>query len=396
MINKEIGQIVEEDLQGLIKNAVREGRDIEYKQELPSDSDAAKIEFLADVSSFANAVGGDLLIGIIEDKGEPKDVRGVPIEDADKQIQRLDNIIREGLSPRIPLLEIKPVELKNSKYVFILRISQSWISPHRVVYRGHDRFYSRNSSGKYPLDVNELRAAFNLTETVRDHILNFKADRISKIIAGETFVPGGFENPKIVLHLIPLVSFSRLPYFEIEKVTNDHNIIHAKMRPLASSVSDSSYNFDGFITYRERTGGKASAYFQLFRSGIIETVNAQMIRSDEKRLVIPSLTFESEIIVIVPRYLELYKVINVAMPMFLFLTLIGVKGYKMAYSGLNDFIHNRPAIDRDILQAPEIIIQNYEVKAEGILKPCFDSIWNASGFPGSPYYDENSERRTRP
>ena len=48
-------------------------------------------------------------------------------------------------------------------------------------------------------------------------------------------------------------------------------------------------------------------------------------------------------------------------------------------------------IDRDILLLPEIILENYDIKAEKILKPCFDSIWNACGFSGSFYYNDEGE-----
>ncbi len=48
-------------------------------------------------------------------------------------------------------------------------------------------------------------------------------------------------------------------------------------------------------------------------------------------------------------------------------------------------------IDRDILLLPEIVIESYDVIAEDILRPCFDSIWNACGFPRSPNYDDTGE-----
>ncbi|MCD6594362.1 ATP-binding protein, partial [bacterium] len=68
MIAKNIDQISEEDLQALIDNSVLEGKTIEYKQSLPGNSDSDKKEFLADISSFANASGGDLIYGILEDR----------------------------------------------------------------------------------------------------------------------------------------------------------------------------------------------------------------------------------------------------------------------------------------------------------------------------------------
>ena len=53
-----------------------------------------------------------------------------------------------------------------------------------------------------------------------------------------------------------------------------------------------------------------------------------------------------------------------------------------------DEIHT---IDRDVLLLPEVIVESYGVKAEDVLKPCFDSIWNACGFPGDLYYNDAGE-----
>ena len=86
MISKNIDQIIENDLKALIDNSVLEGKTIEYKQSLPSNSDSDKKEFLADISSFANASGGDLIYGIIENRntGDTKiTLEGLIIENID-------------------------------------------------------------------------------------------------------------------------------------------------------------------------------------------------------------------------------------------------------------------------------------------------------------------------
>ena len=155
---------------------------------MPSNSDLDKKEFLADVSSFANASGGDLIYGIITDSGIPTKLEGIDIDPSrvDQEIRRLDNIIRDSIEPRIPSLVIQPVRLTNSKTVLIVRVHKSWISPHRVSFKEHDKFYSRSSNGKYPMDVAELRIAFNLSETITERIRKFRENRISNIFANET------------------------------------------------------------------------------------------------------------------------------------------------------------------------------------------------------------------
>jgi predicted HTH transcriptional regulator len=75
-LNKQLESIEEGDLQDLIDNQVSKGKIMEYKEALPSNSESDKKEFLADVSSFANAAGGDLIFGIGEDSGVPIELCG--------------------------------------------------------------------------------------------------------------------------------------------------------------------------------------------------------------------------------------------------------------------------------------------------------------------------------
>ncbi|MGD9394752.1 MAG: ATP-binding protein, partial [Dehalococcoidia bacterium] len=134
MLNPDIEQITKEELQALVENEVAERKTLEYKQALSVDSESAKKEFLADVSSFANASGGDLVFGITEDKttGVPKSLDGINIENPDQEILRLESMIRDGVEPRIPSIRTRSIPLENSKVALVIRIPKSWISPHRV------------------------------------------------------------------------------------------------------------------------------------------------------------------------------------------------------------------------------------------------------------------------
>jgi len=389
MIAKNIDQITEENLQALIDNSVLEGKTIEYKQSLPSNSDSDKKEFLADVSSFANASGGNLIYGIYEDRntGVPKTLEGLTIENIDREIIRLESMIREGIEPRILGITIKSVNLSNSRTALIIRVPKSWISPHRVSFKGHDKFYSRSTNGKYPLDVAELRIAFNLSETITERIRKFREDRISKIFGNETPIPF-YDNPKIVLHLIPIISFNPAQNYEISRISSHPE----KMRPIYCSGLSHRYNLDGFLTYSTGKEEKSHSYVQLFKNGIIEAVEGLLLEPYEGKLLIPSIAYERELIKSLPEYLSVLKTLNVDLPVFIFLTLLGVKGYSMTVEDRMRFwIYGVYTIDREVLLLPEIVIESYEVIAKDILRPCFDSIWNACGFPRSLNYNDVGE-----
>ncbi len=388
MIAKSVDQITEEDLQALVDNSVVERKTLEYKQALPSNSDSDKKEFLADVSSFANASGGDLIYGITSDKktGTPKSVDGLSIENADQEILRLENMIRDGIGPRIASITTKSISLSNSGDALLIRIPKSWNSPHRVTFKGHDKFYSRSSNGKYPLDVGELRIAFNLSETITERIRNFRQDRISKIFANETPVPF-YDSAKIVLLLIPIISFNPAQSYNISQIASHPE----KIPPIYSYGGSNRYNLDGFLTYSEDQERKTYSYVQLFRNGIIEAVEGLVLEPREGKLIIPSIAYEEELIKSLSDYLSLLKTLNVEPPIFIFLTLLGVKGYSMSVDRFKFPTRRSHTIDRDILLLPEVVTESYDVSAEQVLKPCFDSIWNACGFASSFNYNKQGE-----
>ena len=162
-LRNSLQEIEESDLQDLVDNQVRESRDLEYKLEVPGNSSGAKKGFLAEVASFANTTGGNLIIGIADDDGVASDCVGVELQSVDEGIHRLHSILEAGLDPRIPGLSIRDVELTSGNVVLIVRVPHSVIAPHMITFEKSSRFYARNSTGKYPMDVREIRAAFSLT-----------------------------------------------------------------------------------------------------------------------------------------------------------------------------------------------------------------------------------------
>jgi hypothetical protein len=248
----------------------------------------------------------------------------LPHIDPDVQKQRLENMIRDGIEPRIPGVSIRPIPLRTGGVVMAIRIPRSWALPHVVKIEGHWRFYSRNSAGKYPLDVSEVRAAFALSETAADRIRKFRAERLSMIIAGETPVelPSW---PKIVLHLVPLNAFDPAVKFDVNSLAN--NV--ADLAPIYAHGWTYRHNFDGLLTYTQPQTDVKLTYLQIFRTGTLEAVESMMLRPQDDRRTIPSFTFEQQLIHALPRFLSIQKRLGVEPPVLIMLTLLGVAGYTM-------------------------------------------------------------------
>ena len=98
MLDKPIADITADDIQHLVDEGTPEKRTLEFKTVLPGTKDSERKEFLADVSSFANAAGGDLIYGVATTDGRATAAPGVTAQNVEAELLRLDQMIRSGIT----------------------------------------------------------------------------------------------------------------------------------------------------------------------------------------------------------------------------------------------------------------------------------------------------------
>lgn len=350
MIPKPLDHVTEDDLIGLVKAAVSEHRTIDYKREIQQLNDEGRRELLADVSSFANTAGGDLIFGMTETGGIPDGIPGISLPDPNQQVLQLDNIIRDGLDPRIRHAT-QAIKLANGQYVVIVRSEQSWYGPHRVIFKNSGRFWARTSNGKYELDVNELRDAFLLSNKVTERISAFRSERIIALQNGRGAVPL-VNGPILVLHCLPLESFGSKRVVDVFRVLPPgiiQPIMASRLLGWASQI-----NFDGVVCAANPE--PSAAYTQVYRNGVIEAVRIGVLSTQIAPKVIPSLAFEEAVVTYVSHCFSPMKRLGLSPPLFIALSLIGVQGTRMALSMRES---TSQTIDREVLVLPEVLVEDF-------------------------------------
>lgn len=237
--------ISENDLQELVLGQVPEGLRIDYKRDLYGNSDADKRETLKDISGFANAHGGHLIIGIEEESGLASGIPGVANVNPDDVVLRLEQLARTGLEPRIQGLRIRAVSLSTGAYCFVVRIPRSWHPPHRVSAQNSNRFWIRNSSGTHEASVDELRTLFTLGADAAHRIQQFRYERLREITSGQGIRPL-MGDGRLILHIVPLSAVTSAWQLNLGKAYE----LHQKFSPIGSSGMSSRFNLDGFINER--------------------------------------------------------------------------------------------------------------------------------------------------
>ncbi len=390
MILRDFDAITKADIEALVANAVAEGRALEYKQQLPGNGDEDKKEFLADVSSFANAGGGDIVFGVVEKRdGDnkptnlPEKAEGLAGINAGVEINRLDAIIQSGIEPRIPGCRIRSIDGLASGPVLVIRIPKSWAGPHMVTFKNLSRFYSRTSAGKMQLDVGEIRSAFTASGDLRAKITAFRTERLSKIIANEgpVVLP---ETPKVILHLIPLTILDPATQLDLAPLNQNP----AKVPPIRATGWNHRFNLDGLLTFSQYRDQPADSYVQVFRSGIFEAVATNLMIQREGQLLIPAPALESKLMESLHKYLAVVKELGISTPLVIMLTLHGVRGYRIWFDSIWYDYAEMHAIDRDTLPLPDVLLDDFATPVDILLKSAFDALWQSAGLPGCQHYNK--------
>ena len=370
-------------LQALIDRQVPESKTLEYKGKIPGKADREGERVVETVCAFANTAGGRLILGMETKGGIPVGLKGIATTDIDENKQRLENKLRDLVEPRVPPLDIHAVEIGNDEHVLVVDVGESWIAPHRCA--KDKQFYRRTSAGNEPLDIGEVRTAFANSEGFSDRIRQFRMERVWRIQSERTPValqPGA----RKALHVVPRASFSNANGIDIATLQSHDNWI----LPMGRGATSYRVNLDGFVTFHTARGrSSADAYTQVFRNGAVESVS--VLDEDQFGAYIPSVAYEQHIIRALKSYLEIAGKLELHPPYFTFLSLVSVRGARLA--GTNGWGDQGILTANDeTLILPEIVIEDQRARPENALRPLFDMVWNAFGFSRSLNYDENGNR----
>jgi Putative DNA-binding domain len=384
-----LDQIDESRLEALITAGAAESRTIDYKRTIYGNTHADYSEFLADTSSFANTSGGDLVLGMDATNGIPTAIRPLTIP-MDPEILRLEQVIRGGLQPRIANISFHAVPSRAGGNVLIVRVPRSYNPPHRVIRQGSSRFWARSAAGKYEPDVNELRTLFNAGPQLADRIRNFRLDRIAKITAGQAPVQlmnQGF----VVLHIVPLSAFDAASTLPLRQIELDFR----SFVPIGSTTANGArINFDGILktSNADQRATQHRAYVQLYRNGIIETVDSTLMAVSSGDSIISNL--DDILIYEIMRSLKDVAAVGIEPPYALLVSLVGVAGARFNFargqnSQWDDNLSDR--LDRDQYHFDEVLFETIptaRTECASIIRPILDQMANAGGKATSPIFDD--------
>lgn len=381
LLDRNFDDVDETTLNELVEAGATETVYLDFKRETYGSSDSDKKEILKDISSFANSLGGQLVIGIDEEDGAASKVTPITGMDIDQELLRLENIVRTGVEPKIIGLRMKRIQVQDGS-VILINVPKSFNPPHRVIFKNSNRYYARNSSGTYELSLEELRMLFGQQRTIEERAIAFINERFLRIQANDGALLLPIEEGAIVMHLVPLSDFGSSRRHDITTLQKHSMHFH----PLVGDGLSSRINLDGLVVPDVR---EKSEYTQVFRDGSVEAASASVIVKRKGKRFFPSQSLPETLIHSLTSFMKGLKAIDAAPPVALSFSFLGMSGVKMGTSAW-DMSDPPDSYDRSELHLPPTIISDYlgEDGYERIISEQMDFLWNAYGLVRCNFFDE--------
>lgn len=390
ILGKRTDQLDATDIKRLVQNGVQESKSLDYKKELKIGQDKDKKEFLFDISAMYNTEGGCLVFGVEESKddkgqntGTPEKICGITIENQDKLIQQIEDIIRGNTEPSISNIALKIINVDDLN-VLVVGISKGLGLPTMITFNETNKFYRRRNSGKYAVDVYELNQMFMQNQVLKESAEKFRHQRIEKVRNLKVF-PTLDNSASFFIQIIPFSFLSD----ETLDFTNAENMnLSSTMRPLFANGWDSMYNLDGYATFSTTLDRqKIDGYDQIFRNGVFEAYTSRLFHQKENNGKSVNCIWGNELVPNtlskIKNGLTVLKQFQIEPPFLICISIHNVFGGAIQ----GDRGYSRTFMTDDIV-LPPILLPTYETDLYTQLQPNFDILWQSVGYSHSPTYSK--------
>ena len=385
---KNLTDLVAADFDGLVVEGVDESTHLDYKEALIGGGSDDRKKFLADICAFANAQGGDLVLGVRQ-TSDAKAGAVVPLSfDVDAEILRLENIISTGLDPKLFGVRVRAVPY-GSGHVIVLRVPKSVSGVHRSC--GDQHFYVRESRSNRQLDVPALKVRIEGELLRHTRLEEFVAQRYADIMTDNLPLPM-MPGPKAVLHIFQNLTGFGEGQLDVTTVSE----VSQFPVPTRPSGSDCRMTFEGPMHHSAIVNGRIRAFSLVHHVGVVEAA-WKVADAGSEEMFISAEAIENYVVQFVrDAVARTTDTLGMSAPFVLRLALVGA-----AQGTIKSERHGRFHYDdaplakvrRSALVLPDVLIDKWPTtELAEMLRPTFDRLWQTSGYPRSSMYEMRGGR----
>ncbi|NQT79982.1 MAG: ATP-binding protein [Candidatus Aminicenantes bacterium] len=390
IFRKSFDNITSADIQNLINIKYKERQTIEYKREMYENKDEGKREMLRDISSFANAYGGYLIIGIEDKNGIPLKI--INVDNAEIEKDRIEKSCLSNIEPHILGLKCKTIQMDSGENVILIFIPRGFRKPHMINFKGLNQFWIRHQDKKMPMSVDEIREAcisvVSIWKNVKEFLIERESEIKQEILGRPCFVIGS--SPLFLNEDIIDIKDNRIKNFLINPPNQTSEIAN-----LSYGAWEAHEAYPEPTLYGMKIASPEDLIVELFRNGYYELrVPADKILGTQDFFKIYTIIRFSVNYFRALSYLVEY--LGIEQTYLGYMSFFNIKGKKFKYGWINPETkasEQKAALwDKQELKIPAKQIVSFDTP-DGIAKFYLDKVWNSFGFEEVPHFEDNKYSR---
>lgn len=392
---KDFNEITLEDIEFLKNQQIPESFYMEYKQQVWGKSDEETREMLKDVSSFANASGGIIIVGVSATENSCIE-NIIGIENAEEEESRIMACCLASIEPRIYGLQIRRFDCGNSREILLLYIPNSFNTPHQIIFKGLYQIWKRYGSQKNKCTVDEIKNLCRKSSETLETLDKQKKD-LNDFIT-KNCLSG---KPVHIMIAIPIVTSNMfLPIKERTITDAIKNMKHKRedtwKLPIEYDLLEFAYTIRGL-----KYGDYKNDFFEIYRNGII----INKIQMENGTYVVGVSGPDGQRYKFIKRdaicefcfnfiYLcqNIYRVFGITESFLFVNSFFSIKNYSLNYIDSNkggfSFSRHVKSCPEDNIELPETTIYP-DSNMEKEIGRTMDIFWQAFGFEKCNLFDDN-------
>lgn len=370
-------------IESALRQRLAESQILDFKSGLYADAK----EWLKDVTAFANATGGRILIGVTEDAdGVILDTPGVTSDlGADQEIQRLQNWLRSGTEPDVtPSVRVHSERDGQGRLFFVVDIQESPSAPHRVTVKSAEvgrQVYLRKGRDSLPATMAEIGDLFMGTQRTTRLVQEFAHRRIQELRVTAPIMLA--RRSALIFHVCPHRGYGDRELVEWALANPDaaiggRGVTWETVRPnLLGAISVGTARED------------ADCYVQAFYNGCLELLFSNVVfepleHVDDRRIAVPAAWLQQYVYRQLRSATERAALVTGCDRYELFTTIRGVNGIKLVWHKPERYERQSkaaPWIDTFALPTTTLRLSSEGMVSAEDLSNLTDLIWRAWGEP---------------
>ena len=211
----------------------------------------------------------------------------------------------------------------------------------------------------------------------------FQTDRLDQLSAGHGPTPMA-SNKLVCVHLVPFGAINDTVTIEVGSLDPERTFL----APIGSTGFNTRFNSDGLFRDAPGRDGNANGFLQLFRNGVIESVDSTMMIGRGRKDGLPSIKFVKDLVKFVAGARDIFRELDVQPPVLVLVSFVGIRGAPLLVSAddLGGSAYYACQFDKDPLLLPEVYLADLNADVQPALRVALDALWQAAGQQRCSFY----------